>query len=202
MTTTPLFTIGHSNHPIGVFRGLLEEHRIDVLADVRSAPFSRRHPQFNQGELRRALRGAGVKYMFLGRELGARSDDPLCYVDGKVQYARLADKADFKRAIGRLVSGAGKGYRIAVMCAEREPLECHRTLLVAKALDGAGQAVRHILADGALERHEDTLGRLYHVTGAPRADMFLDEDESLRYAMMVQEERVAYRVAPKRAAAG
>ena len=198
--TTDIFTIGHSAHSMGAFRGLLGRHRIDVVADVRSAPYSGYNPQFNQGALRRALAAAGIKYMFLGKELGARSADPLCYVDGKVRYTRLADKPDFKRAIGRLVTGARKGYRIAIMCAEKEPLECHRTLLVAQALDEAGQAVRHILADGVAERHADTMGRLYELTGVARRDMFMGERESLREALMVQEERVAYRADNKAAA--
>ena len=192
MIAGELFTIGHSTHPIDVFAGLLRQHRIDVVADVRSMPYSRYNPQFNKGPLAGSLAGEGVKYLFFGKELGARPDDPSCYVGGKVQYGLLAERPWFKHGIERLITGKGRGHRIAIMCAEKEPLECHRTVLVSQALADAKHQVQHILADGSLEQHEDTLERLLALTGTSREDLFEDTAESMKHALSSQASRIAY----------
>lgn len=186
-----VYTIGHSNHGLDAFIALLKRHGISALADVRSAPYSRFNPQFNKDALERDLKAQGIKYVFLGRELGARSDDPACYSGGRVQYTRLARTVTFKSGIERLERGA-VDQRIALMCAEKEPLECHRTLLVSRALDEDGVAVSHILADGRLEAHTDAMLRLLDVTGLPREDLFRTQDELIAEALGRQEERVAY----------
>src|SRR5271169_2675230 len=123
-----IFTIGHSTHTQEYFISLLSRHGITALCDVRSKPYSRVNPQFNREELQRVLREHGITYVFLGTELGARSDDPTCYENGKVQYDRLAHTELFRQGLDRVQEGVRK-YRIALMCAEKEPLECHRTIL-------------------------------------------------------------------------
>jgi uncharacterized protein (DUF488 family) len=145
-----VFTIGHSTHPIETFLELLRAHAVTAVADVRSAPFSRFNPQFNEDALAHSLKTADIAYVFLGRELGARSDDPACYEQGRVHYGRLAKTALFQAGLGRVLHGSEK-QRIALLCAEKEPLDCHRTILVARALTERGVAVEHILADGRLE---------------------------------------------------
>ena len=90
------YTIGHSNHSIGQFTGLLRPHGITAVADVRSAPYSRYHPLYNKDTLTMSLEKDGIKYMFLGRELGARPDDPACYENGRVDFGRLAEREDLK----------------------------------------------------------------------------------------------------------
>ena len=162
-----------------------------AIADVRSAPFSRFNPQFNKDALERSLKAAGIKYVFLGRELGARSDDPSCYENGRVQYGRLAQTALFRSGIERVIRGT-QGQSIALMCAEKEPLECHRTLLVARALDAHGIAVAHILSDGRLEAHQDVIERLLDLTGVPHDDLFRSRQELIAQALARQEIRVAY----------
>lgn len=186
-----VYTIGHSKHTLGEFAGLLKQHGVTALADVRSAPFSRFHPQFNKDALARELKARGIKYVFLGRELGARSDDRSCYENGRVQYARLARTELFRLGIARVRRGADE-HRIALMCAEKEPLECHRTLLVARALDEQGVEVMHILGDGRLESHRDAMERLLEVTGLPRDDLFRSRAELIAEAMKRQEDKVAY----------
>ena len=186
-----LFTIGHSTHSAETFLALLRQHGVEALADVRSSPFSRFNPQFNRKPLEQCLKAEGVRYVFLGKELGARSDDPSCYDQGRVQYSRLARTSLFQSGIDRVVQGAAK-YRVALMCAEKEPLECHRTLLVAKALAARGQSVLHIHADGRLETHEAAMERLLKMTGVPDEDMFLSKEELLARALARQEEQVAY----------
>lgn len=166
-----LFTVGHSNHPIERFIGLLTRHGIEVLADVRSTPFSRFNPQFNRGRLEASLKEAGIRYVFLGDELGARSKDPAHFEGGKVSYARLATSAPFKRGIEELLSLA-RSRHLAMMCAEREPLDCHRTLLVGREAERAGASITHILADGSLERNDATLERLAKQLKLPQDDLF------------------------------
>ena len=187
----PVLTIGHSTHSLEAFVALLRQHSVTALADVRSAPFSRFNPQFNKEALERGLKAHGIEYLFLGRELGARSDDRSCYENGRVQYARLARTELFRKGIERVVRGVND-YRGALMCAEKEPLECHRTLLVARALAERGVVVEHILADGRLESDEATMERLFDVVGLPHQDLFRSRDELIAKALVRQEERVAY----------
>jgi uncharacterized protein (DUF488 family) len=186
-----VYTIGHSTHSIEEFLDLLRKHGVTALADVRSTPFSRFNPQFNKDTLQETLAAHGIKYVFLGRELGARSDDPACYEDGRVQYARLARAASFRAGLDRVVQGAS-GYRVALMCAEKDPLECHRTLLVARALADLGVEIAHILADGSLETHETAMTRLLGVVGVPAQDLFSSRDQLIEKAMARQEQRIAY----------
>ena len=125
-----VLTIGHSTHAFDAFTALLHRHHVTAVADVRSAPYSRFNPQFNRKPLTEALKVQGMRYVYLGRELGGRSDDLDCYEDGRIRYDRVAATESFKSGLARVVQGAAK-HRIALMCAEKEPLDCHRTLLVA-----------------------------------------------------------------------
>ncbi len=142
-----IFTIGHSNHPIDSFIDMLKVAEIDAVADVRSVPYSKRHPQYGKDELAARLKGEGIAYVFLGKELGARPDDPNCYVDGCVVYDRIAATSAFDEGLRRVEEGAPR-LRIALMCAEREPLDCHRTLLVSRHLIRRSVSIRHIPVDG------------------------------------------------------
>jgi uncharacterized protein (DUF488 family) len=185
-----LYTVGHSNHSIEKFINLLSANGITAIADVRSRPFSRRHPQFNKERLAAALAQQGIAYVFLGRELGARSEDSSCYENGKVQYGRLAATSGFKAGIERVLAGAEK-FRVALMCAEKEPLDCHRTLLVSRALEDAGVSIAHILADGSVEPQEKTMSRLVDLVGLSKEDLFQRTD-LIAAACRLREEKIAY----------
>jgi uncharacterized protein (DUF488 family) len=186
-----ILTIGHSNHSVERFVELLKLHGVTAVADVRSVPYSRRQPQFNREALHASLRGSAIAYVFLGEQLGARTQDQSCYVDGRVQYSLLAATQEFKSGISRLLEGAGT-YRIAIMCAEKEPLHCHRTLLVARALVPGGATVMHIKSDGALEAHRGAMLRLVDELGLPRTDMFQTESELIEEAARRQAAKMAY----------
>jgi uncharacterized protein (DUF488 family) len=195
-STASLFTVGHSTHPIDRFVGLLQRHGIQILADVRSTPFSRFNPQFNRANLARSLELAGIRYEFLGEALGARSTDPACFENGRVSYARLAMSPAFRRGLEQLRSEMSAG-RVAMMCAEREPLDCHRTILVGRELEKQGVAVTHILADGSLEENRHAIGRLIEHLGLPADDLFSNASALANAAYDAQGGRISY--APKAA---
>src|SRR5580698_7240815 len=188
---TTIYTVGHSNHSIEKFIGLLTANGITAIADVRSQPFSRRNPQFNKDRLTASLALSGIAYVFLGKELGARSEDPSCYEDGRVQYPRLAQTPAFKAGIERLLAGA-QNYRLALMCAEKEPLDCHRTLLVSRALDRLGMPIAHILADASIEPQENTMARLVRMVGLSKDDLFHEDADLVTQACKLREQRIAY----------
>lgn len=187
---TTVYTVGHSNHSIEKFVGLLSANAVTAVADVRSQPFSRRHPQFNQERLAAALAQQDIEYVFLGKELGARSEDPSCYENGKVQYGRLAAAPAFKAGIERVLMGAEK-FRVALLCAEKEPLDCHRTLLVSRALENSGASIAHILADGSVEPQERTMTRLIDLVGLSKDDLFR-HDDLVATACRLREDKIAY----------
>ncbi len=185
-----ILTVGHSIHTSEHFIGLLRPHEVTAIADVRSAPYSRRNPQFNRENLRAALKASAIQYAFLGKELGARSDDECCYVNDKVRYDLLAQTPLFASGIERLVEGA-RSHRIALMCAEKEPLECHRTILVARHLIRRGLRIVHILADGSLEMHDQALRRLVSRLKLAE-DLFHSESLAVEAAYEKQAERIAF----------
>ena len=185
-----IYTIGHSNHAGLRFIDLLQDAGIDCVADVRSTPFSRRNPQFSQKALAASLKDAGIEYWFLGEALGARPKDPTCYEGGKVSYARIAATPAFRQAVGALIE-ASHTKRIAVMCAEKEPLECHRTILVGRALAQRGAELKHIHADGRIEPHAEAETRLLHLM-KEKVDLLNDRDAALARAYDKQGQRMAY----------
>jgi uncharacterized protein (DUF488 family) len=134
-------------------------------------PFSRRLPHFNRGELKQTLKSVGIAYVFIGEQLGARPKERSCYRDGIADYSLIAKSAAFADGLRRVEEGASR-YRIALMCAERDPLDCHRTLLVARHLQARGLIICHILADGTLEPNEITESRLLDIVGMRTDDLF------------------------------
>lgn len=186
-----VFTIGHSNHSIDAFIALLRRHGVSAVCDVRSHPYSRYATQYSGHALKAALANAGIAYVFLGKELGARSDNPACYKQGKVQYDRLAQEPGFAEGIKRIIHGMDR-YRITLMCTEKDPIECHRALLVARKLFDTGIQIKHIHADGTIETHEAMESRLLAICKFPEKDMFKSRGELVAEAYSIQGERVAY----------
>jgi len=193
-----IFTIGHSTHDCEVFLGYLQTHGISALADVRSMPYSRFNPQFGREKLCEALESRGIRYLFLGKELGARCRDDSCYVGDKVQYPLLAQTELFRAGIARVVEGM-KTFRLALMCAEKDPLDCHRTILVARELIKLGHDVQHILADGTIEAHEHAMSRLINQLVLKHAgnDLFRSGGTLEDQAYGHQGQRIAYQRKPR-----
>jgi uncharacterized protein (DUF488 family) len=166
-----VLTIGHSNHPRGRFVDLLRTNGIAAIADVRSKPFSRRHPHFSQPALKQALEEAGVGYVFLGESLGGQPTDAALYRDNAPDYERMAATDAFRAGLDRVLEEAGR-HRLALMCAEKEPLECHRFLLVSRHLALRQARITHILGDGSTEEHGRTVRRLLAVTRLDAGELF------------------------------
>jgi uncharacterized protein (DUF488 family) len=187
-----IYTIGHSNREMSQLATMLRCYSIDAVADVRSSPFSKIHPQFNRDVLAASLALAKVEYVYLGKELGGRSSDRNCYVNGQVSYVRLAQTDAFKRGLERVRSGARKGYTIALLCAERDPLCCHRGLLISRQLCADGERVSHILDQQQIETHDESVTRLLEMTDLQSRHMFKSDAQVIDMAYDIQSIRVAY----------
>ena len=187
-----IFTIGHSNHSLDAFIELLIQHHITVLADVRSVPYSQFTPHFNREPLVAALKMRQIRYVYLGRELGGRSDDPDYYEeDGRISYQRLAQTDHFREGIERVMRGAVE-HRIVLMCSEKEPVDCHRTLLVARSIDEQGMDITHIHADGRLESHADATQRLVNKSSSVQEQQDMFGQQLVKEAIAHQARRVAH----------
>jgi uncharacterized protein (DUF488 family) len=154
----PLFTIGHSNHPIEHLLALLARHRVETVADVRSRPYSRFVPQYSKGALGRALADVGIGYLFLGEELGGKP--PRGEVaTARLDYATRIREPAFLDGIAQVLAAAEQA-RVALLCRERDPLECHRLHLICRYLAPERLDIRHILPDGRVEPQRETERRL------------------------------------------
>lgn len=186
-----LYTIGHSNHTLERFLELLVAHSITAVGDVRSSPYSRYNPQYNRETLQEELNKNGIQYVFLGKELGPRSNDPACYVNGKVQYHLLAMSTLFKEGIQRLNKGM-ESFRIALMCAEKDPITCHRAILICRHLRDEGISIQHILEDGSIEDNEDSIARMMKLLKIQDTNLFKGKEEIIQDAYNLQGEKIAY----------
>jgi len=188
-----LLTIGHTTHSFDAFVGLLARHGVSCVADVRSHPYSRRLEQFNRESLAAELKTAGIKYIFLGEELGARRAEAECYEDGQAVYRRIATLPRFLAGLERLRQGASQ-ERIALVCAEKDPLDCHRTILVCRELRGEFQ-IEHILADGSIEEHAAAEKRLVRQMDICRTlfEPDLSDEQLVQQAYDKRAAQIAYR---------
>jgi len=193
MTAFDLLTIGHSNIPAPRFTAMLRAAGADTIADVRSMPVSRFCPWFSAKNLAPLLASENMDYVFFGDTLGGRPRDPSLYCEGIADYDAMARQPSFQAGLERLLHDAGR-HRLCLMCSEREPLDCHRCLLVARALAARGASIGHILYDGALEPHATTEQRLLRLADADN-DLFASgQQERLAAAYRRHSRAVAYRI--------
>src|SRR4030043_283207 len=188
-----LFTIGYSGRSIHNFIALLEQHKMTALCEVRSVPYSGRNPQFNRELLKKALKSRNIEYVFLGEELGARPSDPSCYVDGKAVYQKIAESPLFKNGLERIRAGMQKDYVLALMCAEKDPMACHRSILICRNLRDSLIDIRHIIEHNTAETQADLEKRLIAQLKL-YPDLFKDTDPNalIEHAYEVQGDRMAY----------
>lgn len=181
-----IYTVGHSNHAPEYFLALLQAHDINCVVDVRSVAASAHNPQFNKALLEAYLKNHGIRYLHFAREFGARHEDPALHDShGKVDFEKVRRTAAFREGVERLETGAARGFRIALMCSEGEPLECHRFSMISGHLQAEGFEVLHILRDSTLVPHpelEEAMLEKYHKK-LPRPSLFEpDIDENTRIA--------------------
>jgi uncharacterized protein (DUF488 family) len=193
MTAFDFFTIGHSNIPAERFTALLRGAGVEAVADVRSIPASRFCPWFSAENLAPLLTAANIDYLFLGDELGGRPRDPSLYCDGVADYEAMAERPGFQAALDHLLVHAGR-RRPCLMCSERDPLDCHRCLLVARALTARGGTIGHILHDGRIEAHASTERRLLEVAGEDSGLFATGQNARLAAAYRRRARAVAYRL--------
>ncbi len=150
------FTIGHSTHDSAKFINLLKLHFIQWIIDVRSTPYSKHNPQFNKELIKSELKKEGIPYFFMGNLLGARYNNPKLYFPDKpvIDYRKVRERDSFKQGIERITDGLRQGYNICLMCAEKDPFNCHRFVLVSYSLSRMGVNVKHILDNGEIIRNE------------------------------------------------
>ena len=190
-----LFTIGYSGQDIESFVRLLTNNAIDVVCDVRSTPFSSFKPDFSRAPLKASLNSNNIRYVFLGSQLGARPEDRTCYVNGQATYDRIAKSLFFHEGLKRVMDGVSK-MNLALVCSERDPLECHRAILVCHNLPQLRDRITHIHGDGKLETQEDFDERLvkHHGTaGPPLLRQPGDWEQAVEAAYTKQASAIAYR---------
>lgn len=151
-----VYTIGHSNHTWERFEELLRGAELRVVADVRSTPTSGYCPHFDREPLAANLKRTGYGYVFLGDALGGRPPEAYCYdAAGRVLYERIAGLPRFVEGLQRVLRGAER-QRVALMCGEEDPAECHRHLLLARVLvERHGAEVLHVRGDGRVQPYAE-----------------------------------------------
>ena len=170
MTQHALYTIGHGNRQPVEFLGLLEKFGIEYLIDVRSVPYSRFNPSFNREDLNFLLQDNEVKYVFMGDSIGGRPADPACYIEGKIDYEIVMTKDFFLDGIERLKTAYYKNLKVALMCSESDPCECHRSKLIGRVLESEGIDLQHIDEKGLLKDQRRVINDLNR--GRPDMDLF------------------------------
>jgi uncharacterized protein (DUF488 family) len=191
MSDIKVLTIGHSTLSYEQFLSLLRKAGVTAVADVRSSPYSRHFPHFNRETLHSELRADGIAYVFLGDELGGRPKDPRFFCDGIADYERMATAPSFKEGLDRVVEGTSR-FRIALMCSEHDPLDCHRCLLVGRALTERKIPVGHILSNGKQITHHEIEERLLSMAGREVDDLFAPREERLTTAYRDRARKVAF----------
>ena len=187
-TMNTLFTIGHSDHAAGHLVSLLRLHGVEAVADVRSHPYSQRLQQFNRETFEATLAAAGIRYVFLGRELGARREEQECYVDGRADYGLIANTTAFQEGLKRVQQGLAK-MPIALLCAEYDPITCHRMILVCRHLRLTCPTIQHILRDGRLESNQQAELRLIRELGSGNGNV---TPSLIEQAYKLQGKQIAY----------
>jgi uncharacterized protein (DUF488 family) len=176
MASNALRTIGHSNIQKDTFLDILYHHHINCIIDLRSAPYSRHNPQFNRETLKTDLEINEIEYIYMGDRLGARYEDKNLLLDnGKVDFDKIKDLPSFIEGIESLINKTNTGLNISLMCAEKAPLNCHRFMLVSRALAKKNIDIEHLLSDKSTVSQDELEERLLNKYTAKTSQMSLFE---------------------------
>lgn len=194
-----IFTVGHSQHNIDYFISMLHTYEINYLIDVRSMPFSKYATEYNKEIVKVSLAESNIKYVFMGENFGARPKNKDLYsAKGYLDFSKMKKSNKFLEGIDSLIKGIDQGNRIALMCTEKEPIECHRAILVANAFFEKGIEVEHILADNTVQTHRELNKQLLDIHFPDRYQISLFENENLtekeflNKAYEIQNEKIGY----------
>lgn len=193
-----VLTIGHSTQSFADFLRLLRLAEVTAIADVRSAPYSRHVPHFNRETLKENLGAEKIAYVFLGEELGGRPKTRELYSAGVADYEKMALGESFAQGLDRVIAGA-RTFRIALMCAERDPLDCHRCLLVGRALKDRGVRVRHIVGPGETVGQEEIEQLLLDMADQFSSDLFAPLEDRITLAYRDRARKAAFAERPAQA---
>jgi len=186
-----LYTVGHSDHELPDFLALLARYELNAVVDVRSRPYSRLHSQYNRESLIETLKPLNIKYVFMGQELGARRSEPESYQGNQAKYELIRRLPAFHAGLARIRKGVHSN-RITLLCAESDPLSCHRAILICRELRSDPMEILHIREDGSLESTSEVEARLLRHCGLVNAHLFRDRAELIEQAYDRQSERIAY----------
>jgi len=198
MDNPVIYTVGHSTHQLDFFLSLIKEYNVNCIIDVRSVAASSYNPQYNQEPFKNYLKNHGVTYMHFPEKFGARFNDPdLLDDEGKVDFEKVRKSYNFKMGVERLWQGLEKGFKMALMCSESEPLDCHRFSMVSLALVKDGFDVKHIMKDKTLKSNSDlekTLLKKYDKK-LPKPDMFnpdISVEDQLKEAYRLKNKEIGF----------
>lgn len=186
-----IYTTGYAGHSAPSLVQLLQTTGITVLADVRSNPFSGRQPEMDKPALMQALRCAGMRYVFMGEQLGGRPRNPKLYRAGRIDPQALLAHEGYRAGVARLIAGAAS-HSICLLCAERDPISCHRGLYIAESLQEAGMQVLHLIPGKPAEDHQATRTRMAELAHMEHADLFASEKDRLSMAIDQMREKIAF----------
>lgn len=197
-----IYTIGHSNYDSNYFMEMLLKFKVNTVVDVRSVPFSKYVPHFNKDNIKTLLNNYGIHHIYMGEELGIiKDDDCLLSKDGYLDFEKVKKTNLFKNGIARIIDGFSKGYTIAIMCTEKDPMNCHRSILIGRELHNEKYTIAHILTDGSMETHaqfEERLINMYFPIKMQQ-DLFSiiepaeNESEFLNNAYVLRNRDIGYR---------
>ncbi len=193
-----IYTIGHSQHKIEHFLQLLKMHNINYVIDVRSTPYSKYAQTYDRENITRELKNHNINYAFMGKYFGARQDNKELYTkEGYLDFEKFSESYLFNTGLQNVIKGT-ENNKIALMCLEKKPIDCHRAILVANAFYKAGCEVGHILEDGRLESHEDLNSELLNMYFPDRnqISMFVHktEEEFLKEAYRCRNKDIGYHI--------
>ena len=186
-----LYTIGYSVLNVDDFIAYLHKYKITALCDVRSVPYSQYKSEFNREPFKKILAEHSIAYVFLGDLCGARIEDPECYINGRASFPDIEKSEMYQAGLKRIEQGLA-GYNLVLMCAEKDPIACHRTILICRSLKKRGIKIKHILSDGSIEEHEESENRLMMMYKLDQPSLLHTETERLNEAYQKQGEKIAY----------
>lgn len=174
-----ILSVGHSQHKTEYFIKMLKDHQVNYVLDVRSVPYSRFASDYNRENIKRLLLSRGIQYSFMGDFFGARPADKGLYsAEGYLDFEKVKRSSRFLEGFENVLKGMKQGNRIAFMCTEKDPINCHRAILVTRAFADAGIRVEHIMADNTVQTQEDLDRRLLDKYFPDRGQLSLFEFEN------------------------